>query len=157
MQDGNGYYAPIQYNPGWIWLGVFIIALIVAWYVFVWWFARRRNRPPKAAPPVDPRLTAQNLRNKYFELINEIERAHAEGQITRRTAHQKLGTLVRFYVHEASGVPAQVMTLDDLTRANLRSLADAVASYYPAEFASIEQGDVPASAHRAKEVVATWH
>ena len=157
MPGVDGYIPPTGYAPIWAILGAILLFLIVAWYVFVWWWARRKHRmpsPPRAANPV---LEAARLKDKYYDLIQEVEEAWRAEELSTRAAHQKLGTLVRFFVFESSGRKAQVMTLEDLNQANLRSVADAVEQYYPAEFAAVEQGDVPYSADVAREVVGTWN
>lgn len=153
MPDEGEYFAPVQYQTGWIWLGVAVVVLVVLWYVFVLLFTRTRRERPVAPPaPVDRRSLAE----RYVSLVGEIEREHAEGRISSRAAHQRLGTLVRLFAHEASGVPAQVMTLDDLAKAELHPVAETVAAYYPAEFAELEQGDVATAAELARRMVTTW-
>ncbi|SFN76380.1 hypothetical protein [Mycetocola miduiensis] len=156
MPGGDGFYPPTMYAPIWAILGTILLVLVAAWYLFVWWFSNRKHRMPQPAPAVDPLVEAARLKGKYYGLIEEVEKAWRAEELSTRAAHQKLGTLVRFYVFESSGRKAQVMTLEDLNQANLRSVADAVEQYYPAEFAAVEQGDVPYSADVAREVVGTW-
>jgi len=157
MPDDNGYYPPVQYQPIWLILGIAIIAAIVAWYVFVWWYSKRKHRPKPPPPVIDPAITVEELRSKYFRLIGEVEDAFAQGELSRRVAHQRLGILVRAFAWESRGVKAQSMTLDDLERARVSGVSDAVELYYPAEFAAMEQGDVSRSAEAARQVVGTWH
>jgi hypothetical protein len=156
MPGGEGFYPPTTYAPIWVILGVILLVLVVAWFVFVWWWSNRKHRMPHPPPAADPLLEAARLKSKYYGLIEEVEGAWRAEELSTRAAHQKLGTLVRFFVFESSGRKAQVMTLEDLNQANLRSVADAVEQYYPAEFAAVEQGDVPSSANVAREVVGTW-
>jgi hypothetical protein len=156
MPGVDGYYPPTSYAPIWAILGAVILALVVAWYVFLWWWSKRKHRMPHPPPTANPVLEAARLKDKYLGLIREVEDAWRAEELSTRAAHQKLGTLVRFFVFESSGRKAQVMTLEDLNQANLRSVADAVEQYYPAEFAAVEQGDVPYSADVAREVVGTW-
>lgn len=157
MPGVDGYFPPTSYDPIWAMLGVVILALVALWYVFVWWWSRRKHRMPPRQPETNPILEAGRLKDKYYDLIEEVEEAWRRDELTTRAAHQKLGTLVRFFVFESSGRKAQVMTLEDLNQANLRSVADAVELYYPAEFAPLDQGDVPHSAGIAREVVGTWN
>jgi hypothetical protein len=157
MPGVDGYNAPATYSPLWSWLGFGILVLVAAWYLFVWWWSRRKHRMPRPPSASNAILEAGLLRDKYYDLIEEVEEAWRREELSTRAAHQKLGTLVRFFVFESSGRKAQVMTLEDLNQANLRSVADAVEQYYPAEFAAVEQGDVPASAGIAREVVGTWN
>jgi hypothetical protein len=157
MPGVDGYYPPTAYAPIWAILGGILLVLLVAWYVFVWWWSKRKQRMPQPPAASNPVLDAARLKDKYYNLIQEVEEAWRAEELSTRAAHQKLGTLVRFFVFESSGRKAQVMTLEDLNQANLRSVADAVEQYYPAEFAAVEQGDVPYSADVAREVVGTWN
>lgn len=157
MPGGDSFYPPTMYAPIWAILGTVLLVLVAAWYLFVWWYSRRKHRMPPAPAGVNAVLDASRLKNKYYDLIAEVEDAWRAEQLSTRAAHQKLGTLVRFFVFESSGYKAQVMTLDDLNQANLRSVANAVEQYYPAEFAAVEQGDLPSSADVARELVGTWN
>ncbi|MBG6239741.1 hypothetical protein IWX78_002731 [Mycetocola sp. CAN_C7] len=157
MPGIDGYTPPASYAPIWTFLGIGILVLIAAWYLFIWWWSRRKHRMPPSTPTQNVLLEAGLLKNKYYDLIDEVEQSWRQGDLSTRAAHQKLGTLVRFFVFESSGRKAQVMTLEDLNQANLHSVADAVEQYYPAEFAAVEQGDLPSSAGIAREVVGTWN
>jgi hypothetical protein len=157
MPGVDGYYPPTAYAPVWAILGTVLLVLLVVWYLFVWWWSNRKHRMPQPPSAANAALEAARLKDKYYDLIREVEEAWRAEELSTRAAHQKLGTLVRFFVFESSGRKAQVMTLEDLNQANLRSVADAVEQYYPAEFAAVEQGDVPYSADVAREVVGTWN
>lgn len=157
LGDEVGYNPLAQYGWWWMAIALTLVVLVVAWYVFVWWWSRRATESV-ALPDVDapPAPSREELRARYLALVDEVVSSFDAGRLSRRAAHQKLGTLVRFFAQEASGVRADVMTLDDLTRARLGAIAHAVAVYYPAEFASVENGDVHRSADVARQAVASW-
>lgn len=157
MPDDSGYYGLAQYQPLWLILGLGLLALIAAWYVFVWLYSRRKHRPKPLPPVPDRGVTVDELRSRYLRLIEDVEQAFARNELTRRMAHQRLGILVRAYAWESRGIKAQSMTLRDLEHAKVKGVADAVELYYPAEFAELEQGDVARSASAARQVVSTWH
>lgn len=157
LGDEVGYNPLAQYWWGWMAIALALVALVVAWYVFVWWSSRRATElVPVADVEPDPTASREELRARYLALVDEVVASYDAGQLSRRAAHRKLGTLVRFYAQETSGVRADVMTLDDLTRARLGAIAHAVAVYYPAEFASVESGDVHRSADVARQAVVSW-
>jgi hypothetical protein len=157
LGDEVGYNPLAQYWWGWMAIALALVVLVVAWYIFVWWASRRATElvpvadvEPSSAP------SREELRARYLSLVDEVVASYDAGRLSTRAAHQKLGTLVRFYAQESSGVRADVMTLDDLTRARLGAIAHAVAVYYPAEFASVENGDVHRSADVARSAVESW-
>ncbi|WP_166426715.1 hypothetical protein [Labedella populi] len=157
LGDEVGYNPLAQYWWGWMAIALTLVTLVVAWYVFVWWSSRRATEVV-SVPDADtvPAPSREELTARYLALVDEVVASYDSGRLSRRAAHQKLGTLVRFYAQESSGVRADVMTLDDLTRARLGAIAHAVAVYYPAEFARVETGDVHRSADVARQAVASW-
>lgn len=158
MLGGDADYNPLaQYWWGWMAIAIGLVVLIVLWYVFVWWISRRAKETVTVPDDdVVPAPSREDLRARYLSLVDDVVRSYDAGGLTRRAAHRKLGTLVRLYAQEASGVRADVMTLDDLTRARLGAIAHAVSVYYPAEFASVESGDVHRSADVARRAVVSW-
>lgn len=158
MLGGDADYNPLaQYWWGWMAMAIGIVVLAVLWYVFVWWVSRRAKETVTVPDEeIAPAPSREDLRARYLALVDDVVSSYESGDITRRAAHGKLGNLVRLYAQEASGVRADVMTLDDLTRARLGSIAHAVAVYYPAEFASVESGDVHRSAEVARQAVVSW-
>lgn len=150
----NGYYAPMQYSVLWPILGLVLLGLVVVWYVWMIRHVRRRAKAPETPAFVPP--STEVLRSRFFGLIDQIEGEYASGAVTSRIAHQQLGRIVRMYAQESRGVRAQVMTLDDLNRAELFPVAQAVSAYYPAEFRELESGSVRDAAAIARGVVDTW-
>lgn len=158
MQNAEGFFAPEQYGLLWFLVGAVLVLAVAAWYGYVFWSTRRKpqksiaNLPPQE--PIRPDMHA--LKAKYLALIAEVEQGVNGGTITSRTAHQKLSLLVRYFVFEANGFRAQVLTLSDIKQTKFTTIASAVEQYYPAEFAAIEQGDIASAIAVAKEVVTAW-
>ncbi|WP_437582271.1 hypothetical protein ACSAGD_08375 [Paramicrobacterium sp. CJ85] len=151
MPGDNGYYPPIGYSGMWPLIAVGILVLIAAWYLFVWLFPRPKKVARSVQRPIPGDLVA-----RYQGLIDDIERAHASGELQTRAAHQKLSVLVRAFAEERSGAPISAMTLADLDEANLTGLAETVRSYYPAEFAPETSGGLAHALQRARQVVVPW-
>ncbi|MCW4458338.1 hypothetical protein [Microbacterium sp. MPKO10] len=149
MVGDNGYYAPVSYSSAWLWIACGIGALVLLWYLVVWFFPRARA--PKQ--PRESRPAPGELSQRYRRLIDEIEAAHAANEITTREAHLKLSILVRLYVEERSGTRVSALTLADLTESKHAGLADTVAAYYPFEFAPRSSGELAPSVRRARELV----
>ncbi|SEC07045.1 hypothetical protein SAMN04489806_2514 [Paramicrobacterium humi] len=152
MPGDNGYYDPVGYSPGWTWLAIAIIALVVAWFLFLWLSGPRRRRT--VAPPV---LTTEQVTQRYLGLVDEVEAAYASGDLSAREAHLKLSAILRLCAAERSGVPGSVMTLAELSEADVPLPPHTVAHYYPAEFAAGGDGDVETAAALAREAVIPWN
>ncbi|WP_423917649.1 hypothetical protein ACPEEZ_08875 [Frigoribacterium sp. 2-23] len=158
MLDDKGFFGPYQYPLWWLWLllGLLAVGLVVAWYVFVVLFTRRRLPPAARAALRRQNVDPVAVRTKYLALIDEVEAAAASGRLSDRAVHSRLSLLLRFFVHETNGVDTHVMTLEDLTESRLPRLAGAVGQYYPPAFQQANPGDPQRAVRTAREVVTTW-
>ena len=150
-----GFYGPDLYAAKWLWIGVAILALVAAWYAWVWWSTRERRVvvPPRVTPD---RLT--RLREDYTRQIDLVLERAASGEITQRRAHQQLSVLVRHFVQEVSGIHAPTMTLTELNArgARLTPVSEVVGTLYPGEFGPRETATLAGAGAVAKQVVARW-
>lgn len=149
------FYAPVGYSPWWPLAGAGLLVLCLAWFAWVW----ASTRAGACAPVPDfvaPR-NPDSVRARYRALIAAIEEKYDAGMFSAREAHRELSLAVRTFVHEMTGVQAHRMTLAQLRRHQLHLAADAVELFYPGEFAR-DSGHltVAASAHAARQVVASW-
>ncbi|MCU1527492.1 MAG: hypothetical protein JWP75_1255 [Frondihabitans sp.] len=157
MLSDRGFFGPAQYEHFvlYLLLGLGLVALIVAWYVFVVRFSRTRL-PHPAVVRGPSRAELRELKLKYTGLIDEVDAEFRAGRLTERAVHGRLSLLLRFFAYEASGVDAQVMTLTDLRAARIPRVAGAVEGYYPPAFQQQHPGDPAAAVATAREVVTTW-
>lgn len=152
----NGFFPPVDYSGWWVALAVAIIAVIIAFFVLVPLLTRARERQPE---PVDTSWIPApvSIREKYVELIGEVEQSHRRGELTIRGAHQRLSMLLRFFAYESSGIDAPQMTLADLRETRATPLSDAVARLYPGAFREVERGSVDEASDMARRVVQSWN
>lgn len=157
MLSDRGFFGPVQYQWWIVYLlvGLFLLALVVAWYVFAVRFARTRVPRPAAEAP-KPRVPLGRLQAKYGAMIDEVLAESQAGRLSERAVHSRLSLLLRFFASEASGIDAQVMTLADLRNAPLPRVTGAVEQYYPPAFQAAHPGDPEAAVETAREVVRTW-
>lgn len=158
MLDDNGFFGPYQY-PGWVlWLvlGLLLVALVVAWYLFVLRFTACRL--PKAVREArrGRMVDLPSLRDRYLGLIDEVAAASSSGRLDERAVHSRLSLLLRFFVHETNGVDTHVMTLADLRESDLPRLTGAVEQFYPPAFQRLHPGDPGRAVETAREVVRSW-
>lgn len=157
MLGDRGFFGPVQYDRWILYLvaGILLLALVAAWYVFLVRFSRTRYPRPVVDGPT-PRVELLELQRKYSAMIDEVQAESAVGRLDERSVHSRLSLLLRFFASEASGVEAQVMTLDDLRHAPLPSITRAVEGYYPPAFRQEHPGDPGAAIAEAREVVRSW-
>jgi hypothetical protein len=150
-----GFYAPDPYADRWLWIGLGLLALVAAWYAWVWWSTREKR------VVVPPRVTTDRLtrlRADYTRQIDLVLDRAAGGEITQRRAHQQLSVLVRHFVQEVSGIHAPTMTLTELNARGTRltPVSEVVGTLYPGEFGPRETATLVGAGDVAKQVVARW-
>ena len=157
MPGDESFFPPVQYSPLWFFLGVGIFVAIVIWYVAVIWFTRKRAlREATGAPWTGLPQQGPSLAQTYLTLIDEVERASADGLLEFREAHQRLSLLVREFAANARGIRAPYMTLEDLRATQLGALTFTVGQLYPGAFSGSETGSVGEAAERARKLVREW-
>lgn len=158
MQNDVDLRPAFDFSSIWLVLGCILLAIVVAWLIFVLFITRRRvQKTIKTLPKITyvaPDI--RRLKQKYLALIDDVEKKYASHEYTKRASHQALSMLLRFFVYEAQNHRVDVMTLADLRKTKYQTLAKAIEGLYIPEFRRHEQGDVAAAVSSAREVVSTW-
>jgi len=154
----DDFYPPMTYSTLWLVIGLVILLALLGWGVVIWWQTRpARPLPPAPEPPPGWRLG--HLKAGYLARIDEIVRLAGTNELSTRRAHQELSVTVRQFVQEASGHEAPTMTLTELGRSGVPSLApvaDVVLRLYPVEFGPDSPAAVVVAADVARGVVSRW-
>lgn len=155
MQDDAGFYAPLQYQQLWLWLGLVLLLLVACWYGWILWPVRKAS-PKTPASLHGGSQDLETLRAGCLSAIDALEREVDAGRRPGRDAHQRLSLLVREFAGAATGLPATSMTLEELRRNGLDQFAGGIAVIYPNEFAPVATQSVRDSAKTARQVVQAW-
>lgn len=156
MQADPGIIGPLPYSTGWLWAGLALLAVILAWYGFVLLSTRPRRSPPPPArftPPSD----LNDLKAAYVHRIDAVTADAAAGLLTARESHLELSLLVRRFARDVTGVDAPRMTLAELHAHPLPAVAEAVRRIYPGEFGLEPLPQVEQSAETARRAVWQWN
>lgn len=98
-----------------------------------------------------------DLKQKYQQLIDEIEQKYTTKELSSRKAHQQLSRALRMFVVEINGHRVDTLTLRDLEKTRYKTLAAAIKQFYIPEFTAVEQGSVAEAAAIARKMVAAWN
>ncbi|MBX3098081.1 MAG: hypothetical protein KF761_00745 [Salinibacterium sp.] len=155
MPDGE-FFPPVQYQPWWGLLGLLILALVVAWWVFVFASTRASRVPPPSTSSPSRGPSTATIRKRYLELIEETRAAYANGDVHERDVYHQLSILLRTYVEEREGTRTVTLTLRELRTTEFVPLSDAVARLYPGAFSPDYTGTVAKAIDEARAVVTSW-
>ena len=119
MPDGE-FLPPVQYLPWWGLLGFLLLAIVAAWWVFVFVSTRssRAQEPATGSVPMGPGVEV--IRKRYLGLIDETRAAYVKGELGDREAYHRLSLLMRSYVEEREGTRTVTLTLKELRHVVLR-------------------------------------
>ena len=154
MRAGTELREWVDYDPLWLVVGCLLLSAIILWYGFVFYSTRRRSHRSlatlKPKPYTPPDLT--DLKQKYQQLIDEIEQKYTTKELSSRKAHQQLSRALRINGHRVD-----TLTLRDLEKTRYKTLAAAIKQFYIPEFTAVEQGSVTEAAALARKTVAAWN
>lgn len=146
----------VGYSPFWLVLGIAILALIGAFYAVVLLLTVERKRRKAPSVPVAPPVNIVQLQEEAFSAVATIETGTMNGTLDTRAAHERLSAVVRGFVAESTGIPADHMTLTDLRQTELRGTSRAIEQFYPAVFGAEPDADLAKSIHMARQVLSGW-
>lgn len=157
MRTKIGVQDPTSYA---IWpmivMGVIIVGIIlgiIAHYLY------KKFKKPKKPKPVVVKPAAVNvpsLKSRYIKQLDELANDFAQEKITLRIGFQRMSSIIRNFVFEATGIKVQNYTLDEIRSIGLPKLDELVTEYYNPEFAKMSEGDFVESMLKTKKVIEQW-
>lgn len=111
----------------------------------------------KKPQPVTKPVNEIQIRDKYCNLIDELEVTYKNGQISNRKAYQKLSELLRQFVFELTGVKVHNFTLEEIKRVNMPNLTRIIDECYAPEFSVDKEGNIDDTIKKTRMVIKEWH
>lgn len=158
MQKNNELTPPIQYDILWVILGGIILLGVILWNSYIIWSTRKRKIRSLELLPILPPVpvSIEALRQKYLNLINQIEDQYQQKQIDVRQVHLLLSITIRLFVFEVKGIAVHRLTLKEIKQTDIKVLADVIEQYYRPEFVRQQSGDASQSIDLARKMVQQW-
>ena len=143
-------------SPGWIILGgaILLVSAILFALVFIYKKAPKTVKP-KAPKPVS-KPTSFYIRQKALISIDKVAFDLSKSGIDTRESYQRLSMIMRTFVSEMTGRNFTSLTLSELKKMGLGSLAGLIENCYAPEFALKTEADFKSDAEKAKWMVKTW-
>ena len=145
---------PMPYSSWWLWLGLLLLTLVIAWCasVFVWTLPSHRLR----RIPVVRDLHAALLRRRFTRTIRSVDKQYRAGELSAAQACAQMSRTLRSFLHQATGTPAQYMHVDDITASPLAKAAPLFSKLNDAQFNTTSRVNVSQAGSAAEEMIRTW-
>jgi len=133
-------------------LAVVVILLCIFWDKLI-----KKKEVTTVSMPVRNIPNKNVVKQKYSAMINELEQKCREDKITGRQAHQEISKIVRYFVHELTGIKVQNYTLSEIRNTNMPKLYSMIEQCYAPEFAPDSTTDIFKTIKKARKVVEEWN
>ena len=145
---------PTPYSPWWLWLGVALIVVVIVWYtaVFVLTMPGGRLREVPALREVHARLT----RRRFAGSIRHIRERRRRGEIADAAAYDQMSHALRTFLHQATGIRAQYLHVDEIATGDLAPAAPLLAALRDARFDATADADPDRLGTQTEELIRTW-
>ena len=145
---------PSPYAASWLWIGLALLTVVVAWYVgvFIWTLPAARLRSIPWIRSVHSKL----LRRKFARAIGAIDDRYRAGELTAAQASQQMSRTLRSFLHQATGTRAQYMHVDHISSSEVAEAAPLFAAFNDAQFNTASPVNVSDVGSTAEELIRSW-
>ena len=151
MQTGTELQAPFSYSL------LPIILLFVALFLPLIIRLLKKYWPRNNNMVVNTYTDSNMIKNKYLNMLDELDNKLDTKKISSRKAYQELSILIRSFVKEVTGIDVTPCVLSDIERMNMPIIYDLVKEYYSPEFARISIGNIRSSISKTRGVIYRWN
>ena len=143
-------------NTVWIILGIVVLLVSVILFVLICVYKKAPKKiKPKREKPVSKPQDFYIRQKALFSIDKAVMELNRSG-IDTRESYQRLSFIMREFVSDMTGRNFTTLTLSELKKMGLGSLAGLIENCYAPEFALKTQADFKADADKAKWMVKTW-
>jgi hypothetical protein len=145
---------PAPYSPWWLWSGLALIVFVTAWYaaIFVWTMPSARLR----RIPVIRSVHGQVLRRRFIRGIRRIDDRHRAGELSKAEAGTQISRIVRSFLHQATGTPAQYMHVEAIIGSDLAAAGPLFSKLNDVQFNTGSPAKISDVGVAAEELIRTW-
>jgi hypothetical protein len=145
---------PSPYAASWLWFGLALLAVVVAWWVGVvlWTLPAHRLRTIPAIRTMHSKL----LRRRFSRSIRAIDRRYRADELTAAEAGHQMSRTLRSFLYHATGTPAQYMHVEAIKTSDIAEAATVFAALNDSQFNSASQADISEIGATARELILSW-
>lgn len=145
---------PPSYSLVWLWLGLALLLLVIAWYTLVL-VATLPSHRLRRLPGIQA-THARLLRYRFAKSVRTITDRHRAGDLSAEQASAALSCTLRSFLHQATGERAQYMQLRAVAASDLAPAAPVLEALGEAQFDRNATADVGSLGDQTEELIRTW-
>ncbi|MEO3758626.1 hypothetical protein ABGB19_10135 [Mycobacterium sp. B14F4] len=145
---------PMTYSAWWLWLGLLLLTVVIAWYVgvFVWTMPAHRLRGLPGIRSAHRTL----LRRRFANSVRGIATRHRGGELTAAQAGAAMSRTLRSFLYQATGTRAQYMHVDDIGTSDMAPAAPLLSALEDAQFNSASSVRLDSVSEATEELIRSW-
>jgi hypothetical protein len=145
---------PAPYAAWWLWIGLALLAVVIAWCVgvFTWTLPADRLRSIPWIRSVHSKL----LRRRFARTIRAIDARYRDGELSAVQAGQQMSRALRSFLNLATGTRAQYMHVEDIRSGDLAEAAPLIAALNDAQFNTESTVEISRVGSAAEELIRSW-
>lgn len=145
---------PMVSSMWWVWGGLLLIAVVIAWGVgvFVWTMPPARLR----AIPVIDGVHGWLVRRRFVRSIAQLNAQFMAGGLTPAQAGAGVSRILRSFLYVATGVRAQYLHVGDIAEGELAGVGPLLNALNDVQFSGQSRTDMVALGRAAEELIRTW-
>jgi hypothetical protein len=145
---------PTPYSPWWLWFGLTLILLVIAWYATI--FVCTMSSEQLRRIPVIRRVHSEVLRRRFSRSIRRIDVRHRAGELSSAEASMRISRTLRSFLYQATGTPAQYMHVGAIVTSDLAAAGALLSELNDAQFNTGSPANVSDVGEAAEELIRTW-
>jgi hypothetical protein len=145
---------PTPYSLWWLWLGLALILLVIAWYAAVFLCTMPAEQLRRI--PVIRKIHGEVLRRRFIRSIRRIDARHRAGELSSAEAGTQIGRTLRSFLYQATGTPAQYMHVEAIIASDLAAAGPLFSELNDVRFNAGSPVNVSDVGEAAEELIRTW-
>ena len=141
---------PTPLSSAWVWLVALLAVAVIAWYAAVFVLTR------PAAPRLVARVHDALVRRRFAGAVRRIRDRFRAGELGDAPAGAALSQALRDFLHQATGVRAQYMQLNELADGELARAAPLLARINDVQFNARSDESVEGLSSATEELILSW-
>jgi hypothetical protein len=145
---------PTPYSSWWLWIALALLLGLIFWYSAVYLLTVPGRRLREL--PMIGVTRSELLKRRFARAVRAVGERYRSGSVAAAPTAAAVSRELRAFLHQATGVRAEYMQVDDIADSELAGAAPLLAQLVDAQFNVGSTVDVGAVSESVEELIRTW-